>query len=90
MTPTEETVQQLQKEWRGSVVEHMTRTETKLDALLVKMNAVQLEYARNTDMNEMMKRVSILESDKQRVVGAMVLLNALGVVVFYLINKFWK
>jgi hypothetical protein len=81
---------EMQREWRASVASSIHSTEAKVDLLLAKMNAMQLEYVRHNHFDAIATRVAALEGDRQKVIGAAVLLNALGAIVLYLITKFWK
>lgn len=81
---------QMQKEWRESVAASIHSTENKVDQLLAQMNTMRAEYVKNHHFDIMVNRVSCLEGDKNRIIGAAVLLNALGALVLYLVTKFWK
>lgn len=90
MTPVEEQLSKLQDEWRANVMNHMQSQEAKMDKLLSKVTEIQAEYVRFSHLESACKRITSLENDRQKVVGAMVLLNLLGGVILYLIGKFWK
>lgn len=90
MTPSDEQLTELQREWRKNVMHHMQSQENKLDSLLSKINDMQQQYVRTSSFEAALKRISGLEGDRQKVVGAMVLLNVIGGFVLYLIGKFWK
>ena len=90
MTPEHHEISELQREWRLGVAASIKSTEAKVDLLLSQMSEMRVEYARSHQLEAVAKRVSSLEGDKQRLIGAAVLLNALGAVVLYLITKFWK
>lgn len=83
-------VSELQREWRLSVGASIKSTEAKVDLLLSQITEMRLEYVRVYQLEALNERVSELESDKHKIIGAAVLLNALGVFVLYLISKFWK
>lgn len=61
-----------------------------MDKLLSKVNEIQQEYVRFSHLETACKRITSLESDRQKVIGAMVILNLIGGFVLYLIGKFWK
>lgn len=91
MTPAEHNeISELQREWRASVTTSIKSTEAKVDLMLKQMSEMRLEYVRYNHFEKLATRVTGLESDKQKIVGAAVLLNALGALVLFLITKFWK
>jgi hypothetical protein len=89
MTPDAE-LSEMQREWRASVASSIRSTEDKVDLLLKQMSEMRVEYVRFHHFEAVSKRVAALEGDKQKIIGAAVLLNALGALVLYLISKFWK
>ena len=89
MTPDPE-IAELHREWRASVASSIRNTECKVDQLLNQMHTMRAEYVKAHDFDAMTKRVAGLEGDRQKVIGAAFLLNALGAVILYLIAKFWK
>jgi hypothetical protein len=90
MTPELHEISELQREWRSSVTASIKSTEAKVDLMLSQMSEMRMEYVRCHHFEKLATRVSGLESDKQKIIGAAVLLNALGALVLFLISKFWK
>ena len=91
MTPAENNeLTELQREWRASITASIKSTEAKVDTMLSQMNDMRSEYARSHQLDAVSKRVTSLESDKNKIIGAAVLLNGLGALVLFLITKFWK
>lgn len=90
MTPEHAEISEMQREWRASVADAIKSTERKVDLLLSQMGEMRVEYVRAHQLEALTKRVSGLESDKQKIIGAAVLLNVIGAFVLFLISKFWK
>ena len=83
-------IAELQREWRSSVSTSIGELEKKIDLILIQMSDIRIEYARNYELRDVSKRVAQLESDRAKVIGAAVLLNAVGMAVLWLLGKFWK
>ena len=83
-------IAELQREWRSSVSTSIGELERKIDLILIQMSDIRIEYARNYELRDVSKRVAQLESDRAKVIGAAVLLNAVGMAVLWLLGKFWK
>lgn len=83
-------VSEMQREWRSSVAASIKSTESKVDLLLSQITEMRVEYVRTHQLEALNERVSELESDKHKIVGAAVLLNVIGAFVLFLISKFWK
>jgi hypothetical protein len=83
-------IAELQREWRSSVSTSIGELERKIDLILIQMSDIRIEYARNHELRDVSKRVAQLESDRAKVIGAAVLLNAVGMAVLWLLGKFWK
>ena len=79
----------LQKEWRSSVTSQIKTTERKLDMILGQLSELREEYVRDSDFKEMIDRVSRLENDRSKLIGAGVFFNAIGGFVLWLIYKIW-
>jgi hypothetical protein len=83
-------IAELQKEWRNSVTTSIANLESKVDLILIQMSDIRIEYARSYELQDVSKRVAQLESDRAKIIGAAVLLNAIGMTVLWLLGKFWK
>lgn len=79
----------LQKEWRSSVTSQIKTTERKLDMILGQLSELREEYVRDSDFKEMIDRVSRLENDRSKLIGAGVFFNAIGGLVLWLVYKIW-
>lgn len=83
-------VTEMQREWRSSVAASIKSTESKVDLLLSQITEMRVEYVRASQFEALTKRVCGLESDKQKIVGAAVVLNLIGGFVLFFISKLWK
>lgn len=92
---------ELQREWRNSVTASIKSTEAKMDLILEQLNIMRLEYVRQVQMDSLMqrvaslesditKRVSGLENDRAKLVGAALILNCVGGIVIAIVLKLWK
>lgn len=92
---------ELQREWRTSVMASIKSGDTKMDLILEQLTSLRMESVNRTQMvdinlqltrklEEMAARVSALEADRAKLIGAAVVLNFVGGVVIYLITKLWK
>lgn len=92
---------ELQREWRASVSASIKSTEAKMDLILSQLNSMRLEYVRPVQMDALAHRVALLESDvslrisklendRAKVVGAAVVLNCIGGIVIAIVLKLWK
>lgn len=79
----------LQREWRNSVTTQIKSTERKLDTIIGQLAVLREEFVREADFKEMANRVSHLENDRSKLIGAGVFFNAIGGIVLWLVYKIW-
>ena len=84
----------LQREWRTSVTESIKATDIKMDLILSQLSAIRLDSVRMTQLEKLDIRVSALESDRAKFIGAVVVCNifftTIGAIVLLFIQKLWK
>lgn len=92
---------ELQREWRSSVTESIKATETRTIQILEDLNSMRLAYVQQAHLESLAvkvgaierslsQRVSDLENDRSKLVGAAVILNLVGGVVIAIVLKLWK
>lgn len=92
---------ELQREWRNSVTTSIKTIEDRTIQILDDLNAMKLIYVRESQLTAlalrlahaeelMSKRVTALENDRSKIVGAAVILNIVGGIVVAIILKLWK
>lgn len=80
----------MQREWRESTTEAIHETAVKVDLILAKMAEMQRECATAAQLTAVSNRVTGLENDRQKIIGAACVLNVIGAFILYLATKFWK
>lgn len=92
---------ELQREWRNSVTNSIKSSELKMDLILEQLTSMRMDYVRTSQLEQLESarasqlsllagRVTGLETDRSKLVGAAFILNFIGGVVIYLVVKFWK
>ena len=87
MAPSE--LAQMQQEWRENVTKSIQTTNEKLDSVLEKLAGMDAACAKLSALEVQAHRIDVLERDKQRVIGAFVVLNVIGGFVVWLAHKMW-
>lgn len=81
---------ELQREWRTSVADAIKSQDVKMDLILNQLTSMRLEYATLNQLAGLAARVSALEADRSKLVGAMLILQVLGGLAIGILLKVWK
>jgi hypothetical protein len=77
----------LQKEWRKSISDTLHELRQQNNAIQTTLVEMKEEFVREAEFNSLKKKVESLESDKAKVIGAMIVLQALGTAAIWLAGK---
>jgi hypothetical protein len=94
-------ITELQREWRRSVTESIKATETRTIQILEDLNSMRLAYVQQAHLESLAlkvvtiekalsQRLSDLEKDRAKLVGAAVILNLVGGIVIAIVLRLWK
>jgi predicted nuclease with TOPRIM domain len=81
---------ELQREWRREVSENLKELRGQCNAINNQLMSLKEIFAHEVDLDHLQNRVQRLENDKSKIMGAFVVLQALGGAVLWVINKFWN
>ena len=83
-------IAELQKEWRNTVTSSIHQNDEKLDKILDQLSEIRMDYVKNDEFKSLKGQVYELQSDKHKIIGAAVILNAVGIAVLWLVTKLWN
>lgn len=77
----------LQREWRKSISDTLSELRAQNAAIQSTLMEMKEEFVREAEFVELKKKVQTLESDKAKVIGAMIVLQAVGTAAIWLAGK---
>lgn len=87
---SEETLAQMQREWRQTVLDNLSELKRTVETIRKEMHDFRLTVALHADVVKLDERVGSLEKDKMKLIGAVVVLNALLALIPLAITWFGK
>jgi translation initiation factor 6 (eIF-6) len=86
----DQSLSELQREWREGIKLSIAEMRVQLAEISRLLAQQREEYVKQKTHDELEERVKKLESDKQRFIGAMVVLNVIGAFVLWLFDHLVK
>ena len=87
---SDERVEELQKELRNRLNLDLAELKNGQSAIMARLDAMNEKFAKVVDVKDLEQRVEKLESNWQKFVGGMIILNFVGGIAIFIINKLWK
>jgi translation initiation factor 6 (eIF-6) len=86
----DQSLSELQREWREGIKVSIADMRVQLAEISRLLAQQREEYVKQKFHDDLEERVKKLESDKQRFIGAMIVLNVIGAFVFWLFDHVIK
>lgn len=81
---------ELQKEWRREVADSLRELRKQNLELLAEVREMRDQFAKQRDLDKLAERVTTLEGERSKMVGAVLVLQFIGGIAVWLITKYWK
>jgi len=89
MAADQNEINELNREWRREVSESLKELRTQCISITLQINDLKDKFASEIDLVKLDDRVSVLENDKSKIVGAVVILQVVGAAVIWFVEKLW-
>lgn len=89
MATEQSEINELNREWRREISDSLKELRTQCYAITNQISDLKDKFALETDVVDLRERVDTLEKDKAKLVGAVVVLQLLGSVVIWVVDKLW-
>lgn len=80
----------LQQEWRRSISDTLAELRGQNVVIQSTLSDMKAEFVRENEFNELKSKVETLESDKAKVIGAVIVLQIVGSFALWLIAKLFE
>lgn len=83
-------VLELQKEWRREITEGLRELRSQNNSIVETLRDMREEFAKHHDVQTLESRVQAIESDKSKLVGGLIALQAVMGVIIWVATEFLK
>lgn len=77
----------LQREWRKSISDTLSELRAQNAAIQSTLVEMKEEFVREAEFVDLKKKVQSLENDKAKIIGGMIVLQAVGTAAIWLASK---
>ena len=81
---------ELQKEWRKDVADSLRELRAQNEKLLLEIRDMREQFAKQRDLDKISERVTVLEGERSRFVGGILVLQVIGGLAVWVVSKWWK
>lgn len=78
----------LQKEWRKSISDTLLELRNQNVAIQATLSGMKEDFVRESDFVDLKSKVEALENDKAKIIGGVIVLQAVGTCAIWLAGKF--
>lgn len=87
---SDERIEDLQRELRERLKADLSELKLGQAAISAQLSAMNEKCAKVEAMNDIEERVTKLESDRSKIIGAMVIFQFIGGIALFVLGKLWK